>query len=90
MLTEGLQDLNAGVRTENALLMLVGRPRLERCGIPVPPSFRGDQGPEHELYDLLVSRLGREKGYSHYNSLIRRLVSLEHALDLLHRSRVTD
>lgn len=87
ILVMGIRDLQANVRSENALLVLVGRPRLERCGIPVPASSRGDRGPEDELYEQLVTRLGRERGYSRYNSLMRRLVSLENALDLLHRLR---
>jgi hypothetical protein len=87
ILVDGLRDLRRGVRSENALLVLIGRPRFERCGVTVPPSNGDGQSPEHALYDQLVTRLGREQGYSRYNSLLRRLVSLERALTLLHRLR---
>lgn len=83
LLTAGLRDLQAGQRSVNALLILVGRPRLERGGVTLPPNAPTSLRPEHELYDLLVDELGREQAYSRYNSLMRRLVSLENALDTL-------
>jgi hypothetical protein len=84
ILEEGLRDLQSGRRSVNALLVLIGRPRLSACGIEIPAlPPKGGQFFEHELYDRLVSELGREAGYSRYNSLIRRLVSLERALESL-------
>lgn len=82
LLEAGLRDLRAGQKTVPALLVLVGRPRLVRCGIEVPLLAALSSFPEHELYDLLVTELGREDAYQRYNSLLRRLVSLENALDV--------
>lgn len=65
------------------LLVLVGRFRLERCGINVPSLEPMPSSPEHELYDLLVAEHGREAGYQRHNSLFRPLVSPENALDVL-------
>lgn len=82
LLDTGLRDLKAGVKSVEALLVLVGAPRLARNGIQVPAGFALTQLPEHELYDLPVVQHGAE-AYRHYRSLIRRLVSLENALDNL-------
>lgn len=83
LLEAGLRDLRAGRITEAALLVLVGRRRLVRCGIMVPSLDPPPALPEHALYDLLVDAHGREDGYRRYNSLMRRLVSLENALDVV-------
>jgi hypothetical protein len=76
---EGLADLAQGRVTELALLVLIASPRLRALGIDVPDrSF--PQPYEHELYDRLEERLGAG-AHSYYNSLIRRIVSYEHALE---------
>jgi hypothetical protein len=80
ILRQGLHDLGAGVRSVSALLVLIAAPRLLRSGIPVPSSAATEGLPEHELYQLLTERHGSE-AYRHYRSLLRRLVSLENALD---------
>jgi len=72
ILTEGLRDLDRGIRSVPALLVLIASPRLARSGIVMP---------EHELYDLLVAAHGPE-AYRMYRSLLRRLVNLENALDV--------
>jgi len=79
IVTEGLKDLARGRVTESALLVLIAAPRLRGLGIPVPdrPS---DRPHEHALYKLLEQRLGTG-AHSFYNSLIRRIVSYEHALE---------
>jgi len=82
ILEEGLRDLRAGVRSVGALLVLIAAPRLTRRGIPIPPDAAVSGLPEHELYDLLVAQHGTE-AYRHYRSWLRRLVSLENALDLV-------
>lgn len=82
ILDEGLRDLKAGVRSVAALLVRVGAPRLARNGIQIPAGSSLTQPPEHELYDLLVSQHG-PGAYRLYRSLLRRLVSLENALDVL-------
>jgi hypothetical protein len=79
ILEPGLRDLEAGVRSVSALLLLIAAPRLARRGIPIPKEL--SPLPEHELYDLLVAEHGPE-AYRLYQSLLRRLVSLENALDI--------
>lgn len=81
ILEDGLRELAAGVRSVSALLVLIAAPRLARCGIELPRTLPLRSPPEHELYDLLVAEHGPE-AYRHYCSLLRRLVSLENALDL--------
>ena len=46
----GLADLERGMTTVPALLVLIGGPRLRNLGLPVPAA---DGNPEHTLYDLL-------------------------------------
>ena len=82
ILHDGLRDLGAGVRSVSALLVLIAAPRLTRRGIPVPRGAATPGLPEHELYHLLAVEHGPE-AYRHYRSLLRRLVSLENALDSL-------
>jgi hypothetical protein len=75
LVQRGIEDLSAGRRSAEALLVSIGAPRLRSLGIDVP---RTPPSPEHELYRLLA----REKGdgaHSAYNALIRRLVSFERA-----------
>src|SRR5919108_1057356 len=81
ILEPGLRDLGAGVRSVSALLIMIAAPRLARCGIPIPKELSLPALPEHELYDLLVAEQGPE-AYRFYRSLLRRLVSLENALDV--------
>ena len=80
ILRDGLRDLRAGIRSTDALLVLVAAPRLSRCGISVPPLSPPPALPEHDLFHLLSVEHGPE-AYRHYRSLMRRLVSLEQALE---------
>jgi len=81
ILRDGLRDLEAGVQSVSSLLVLIAAPRLTRRGIHVPRGAAPPDLPEHELYHLLSAEHGPE-AYRHYRSLLRRLVSLENALDL--------
>ena len=81
ILEPGLRDLRAGVRSVSALLIMIAAPRLARRGISIPRDLPLSPLPEHELYDLLVSEQGPE-AYRLYRSLLRRLVSLENALEI--------
>lgn len=80
LIAEGLQDCAAGRITPAACLIALGWPRLVRAGL----DMRGVTcpaivEPESQLYQFL-----REAGgdaYSHYNSLIRQLISFEHSLE---------
>lgn len=78
LVESGLRDLAAGRPSAEALLVLIGAPRLRRLGVDVPASEV--QCPEHELYRLL-SRTDADSAHSRYNALIRRLVSFERALE---------
>jgi hypothetical protein len=80
ILEAGLRDLESGVRSVDSLLVLIAQPRLARHGIGVPARADRPALPEHELYRLLTLEHGAE-AYRHYRSLLRRLVSLESALD---------
>ncbi len=76
LIREGLRDLENGVETVAALLVLVGAPRLRELGIEVVDPFRRGEFPEHRLYDRLAADEG-DGAHSSYNALIRRLVSFE-------------
>lgn len=76
LIRDGLRDLEHGIESVPALLVLVGAPRLRALGLDVPddtPYF-----PEDRLYELLIAEYGDE-AHSRYNALIRRLVSFERA-----------
>jgi hypothetical protein len=77
LIREGLRDLERGVESVPALLVLVGAPRLRELGIEVPAS---SGLPEHRLYDLIASD-DPDSAHSRYNALIRRLVSFERAAE---------
>ncbi len=66
----GLEDLANGHESVEALLLLVGAPRLREIGLDVPD--RGIEFPEHRLYDLLA-REDSDSAHSRYNALIRRM-----------------
>jgi hypothetical protein len=79
LIEKGLADLSEGQVTDASLLVLIAAPRLRRLGIqvlerPLSPSC------EHQLYARLETRLGAA-AHSHYNSLIRRVVSFARALE---------
>jgi len=76
---QGLDELARGVVTENSLLVLVAAPRLKSLGIEVPAAALPSPY-EHQLYSLIEQRLG-SAAHSHYNSLIRRIVSYARALE---------
>ena len=77
LIRDGLRDLETGVESVPALLVLVGAPRLRRLGFDVPdtPYF-----PEDRLYERLAEQHG-DGAHSQYNALIRRLVSFERAAE---------
>ena len=75
LVARGLEDLDLGRETVEALLVSIGAPRLRSLGCEPTSTF---DSAEHRLY----LRLAREKGnaaHSAYNALIRRLVSFERA-----------
>lgn len=80
LIREGLRDLENGVESVPALLVLVGAPRLRELGIEVRDPFTSSDFPEHRLYDQLAEEHG-DGAHSKYNALIRRLVSFERAAE---------
>jgi hypothetical protein len=80
LVRKGLVDLNAGELTAEACLVSIASPRLRQRGLL---SIGAALVPDAEL--VLYQLLGKAEGdaYSRYNSLLRRLVSFEHALDRL-------
>ena len=81
LIREGLRDLERGVESVPALLVLVGAPRLRRLGLDVPDT---DYFPEDRLYAQLAAMHG-DAAHSQYNALIRRLVSFERAAECVSR-----
>ena len=80
LITKGLSDLNKSSLSIEALLILIGGPRLRRLGIDVP-NPRAENGPfEHQLYAMLEDLYGTD-AHSQYNSLLRRLCSYSSALE---------
>src|SRR5260370_287919 len=79
LVEQGLADLAQDRVTDQSLLVLIAAPRLRRLGINAPDR-RFPRPCEHELYARLEERLGAG-AHSHYNSLIRRIVSYAHALE---------
>jgi hypothetical protein len=82
ILEQGLRSMGKGLVDENSLLLLIGAYRLRQCGVDIRPLEIAAGFPEDELYQLLISKYGSD-AYRMYNSLTRRLVSLENALENL-------
>lgn len=80
LVSKGLQDLSQGISTIQALLVLIGAPRLRRLGISIPLQKNLPASPEHALYRHLQNENAKD-AHSRYNSLIRRLVSYERTLE---------
>jgi hypothetical protein len=79
LIEQGLADLAHERVTDFSLLVLIAAPRLRRLGLDIPD--RPFPRPlEHELYERLEARLGTA-AHSHYNSLLRRVVSYARALE---------
>ncbi len=73
----GLDDLERGVASLEALLVSIGAPRLRQAGIEVREPLTS---PEHRLYERLAEE-DADGAHSRYNALVRRLVSFERAAD---------
>jgi hypothetical protein len=75
----GLADLAQGRVSDCSLLVLIAAPRLRRLGVQIP-DWPVSESCEHLLYERLAARLGAG-AHSHYNSLIRRIVSYARSLE---------
>ena len=74
---KGVADLERGEESVEALLVSIGRPRLERLGYRITSPI---ESPEDRLYELLAAE-DPDSAHSRYNALIRRLVSFERAAE---------
>jgi hypothetical protein len=81
LVLRGLEDLVAGIESDEALLVSIGAPRLRQAGIDVPQPL---DSPEHRLYERLAAE-DADAAHSRYNALVRRLVSFERAADAFAR-----
>ena len=73
----GIADLEAGRVTVNALLVAIGAPRL-RAYLALPADLPPE--PNRKLYALLGASAVPDP-FSTYQSLVRRLISFEHAIE---------
>lgn len=76
LILPGIDDLRRGVESVPALLISIGRPRLERLGLDLPANDFDE--PEHRLYALLAAEHG-DAAHSRYNALLGRLLSFADA-----------
>ena len=81
LIAAGVAALHRGAVTVEALLVAIGGPRLRDAGLEFPDPASLDQSPELALYDALCNAPDVDDPYGRYNSLIRRLVSFERALE---------
>lgn len=77
LVRQGLRDTLAGRLSVESCLVEIARPRLELSGLLTPAPRRLDA--EIQLYRLLGEQVPNPHG--RFNSLLRELVSFEHALD---------
>ena len=80
LVESGIEALQSGRLTVEALLVAVGAHRLRAAGLSVPRTPELPASPELALYSALGTAHPRDT-HSRYNGLIRRLVSFERALE---------
>jgi len=73
LVTEGLEDLRLGRRSEAAMLVCSAAPRLRALGYGLPTADVDD--PDGQLYELVRRRVGSARAHSTYNALRRRMIS---------------
>ena len=78
LIQRGMDDLAAGIMSDDALVVMIGAPRLRSLGLDVPSPEVSD--PESTLYHRL-SASDADSAHSRYNALIRQLVSFERAFE---------
>jgi len=81
LVSVGLRDLEHERESVEALLVSIAAPRLRGLGLQVPDPM---PRPEERLYLLLAGQHG-DAAHSRYNSLVRRLVSIERVAAALRR-----
>ena len=80
LIAEGVADVAAGRETIAGELVKIGSPRLQSCGIAIAVTPEHALDADHRMHHLLAVAHGRN-AHSHYNALIRQLVSFEQALE---------
>ncbi len=78
LIHQGLADIAADRISAEALLVMIGAPRLRNLGFDVPDS--GPPEPELGLYRLLAES-DADSAHARYNAMIRLLVSFERAVE---------
>jgi hypothetical protein len=78
LVLKGLDDLQHGIESTEALLVQIGASKLRTLGLDVPAAT-STVPPEHRLYTRLQEDSGAA-AHSRHNALVRRLVSFERAL----------
>ncbi len=80
LIRKGLSDLERGEETVESLLVAIARPRLNKQGVGNDLVDKLADEPELRLYRMLRPVHGNN-AHLQYNSLIRRLISFENALE---------
>lgn len=78
LVAQGLEDLEHGLLTEEALLVTAAAPRLRSVGLEVTPA--AVEAPLHRLYDLLASADSGD-AHSRYNALVGQVCSFARAAE---------
>lgn len=78
LIQQGIADIAAHRDSTEALLVMIGAPRLRALGFDIAESAASD--PEITLYDRLAES-GSDSAHSRYNAMIRLLVSFERAVE---------
>lgn len=78
LVEKGLADLGTSTRSEEAILLLVARPRLEWLGFAIPQPWSKQGLWEHELFELVEQRQP-EGAHAAYNALIQLIHSFANA-----------
>jgi hypothetical protein len=73
----GIIDLRRGIPSKQALLVSIAATRLRDAGLDLPDPI---ESAEIRLYELLRDEYG-DDAHGRFNSLVRRLVSYERALE---------
>jgi len=79
LILKGLEDLKAGHKTIESLLICIGAPRLKRLGLQFTP-LELDDFPEMHLYRLLASE-DSDNAHARNNAYVQRLIKFESALE---------
>ncbi|MGA2656302.1 MAG: hypothetical protein ABSH34_02175 [Verrucomicrobiota bacterium] len=85
LVRQGLVDMQADRCTIPACLVAIGLPRMRRAGLVRQEPSALPAEAELQLYRMLRQAGG--DAFSHYNALLRQLVSFEQALDRRCRNR---